>query len=579
MVDSLRLNLIKLLTDWLEKKHKHTKPPTVETLEAALSSCTVGLGNVADDVRRYITLVPHDIDLESSPPYLEIHIDLSIDRPYDELTDYDYDCIEPCDNGNTNFRTTCSTNMPSSSLYVEENRPVLLEINAISGIDGSLNYQWLRGDQVLNNNNDYSGTTGPLLCITKAEIEMDGHEFSCRITTSGLQQAIVTTPVTLKVKCPLDEYRDSLDSMYLAKPEVPEDTWPPACNEKYINLALVKQEQINFGTEYARVTIRGDIDDVLQHKEMIQFEAIIKELTSGQVLFIEGRPGSGKTTFVHKITQSWATLSNGALRLILLVSLRVLNNLNKRKLDLSDILQLFRDLKVSKRLVEERDGKGVCFIFDGLDEFSPRDGKKSLVYKIINKEYLHQSIVIVASRPAAITKLKRRADKVIETLGFQRRQIFEYFDHFPFSSYSKANELKKYVSCHQNVLHMCYLPIHAAMVSFLFEITGKVPQTETEIYTHFTHFTLVRSFSKNREIDLSDIDVTNLSGEEEILFNQICKLALEKTVLNKQVLQQDEVSSYFKIKKGEDISLGLINIDCTAGLYGFNNLYTFPKSI
>ena len=45
--------------------------------------------------------------------------------------------------------------------------------------------------------------------------------------------------------------------------------------------------------------------------------------------------------------------------------------------------------------------------------------------------------------------------------------------------------------------------------------------------------------------------------------------------MNKQVLHQDEVSSCFHVRKDIDISLGLITIDRTAGLYGFKNIYTF----
>ncbi len=117
---------------------------------------------------------------------------------------------------------------------------------------------------------------------------------------------------------------------------------------------------------------------------------------------------------------------------------------------------------------------------------------------------------------------------------------------------------------------MCYLPIHAAMVAFLFEITGKVPKTETEIYKLFTRFTLMRNLSKSNKIDVNDIDVHNLSREDESSFKQICRLAFDN-----QVLHQDEVSSYFQVKKDVDISLGLITVDRTANLYGFKDIYTF----
>ena len=102
-------------------------------------------------------------------------------------------------------------------------------------------------------------------------------------------------------------------------------------------------------------------------------------------------------------------------------ALRVLNTIKNP--NLSHILHLFKHLEVTQEVIEKRYGKGVCFIFDGLDEFSPSDGKDSIVYKIIDKAYLHQSTVIVASRPAAIAKLRMKADRIIEVLGFLSNSI------------------------------------------------------------------------------------------------------------------------------------------------------------
>ena len=94
--------------------------------------------------------------------------------------------------------------------------------------------------------------------------------------------------------------------------------------------------------------------------------------------------------------------------------------------------------------------------------------------------------------------------------------------------------------------------------------------SQHEVYTHFTHFTLKRSFSKYGG---HSVDVHNLRGEEEILFNQICKLALDNTILNKQVLNQNEIRSDLQLDK--DISLGLITVDRTADLYGYKDIYSF----
>ena len=46
------------------------------------------------------------------------------------------------------------------------------------------------------------------------------------------------------------------------------------------------------------------MDDTLRQKEKIEYDQVLKGLRSGQVVFIEGRPGSGKTTFVQQLQQA-----------------------------------------------------------------------------------------------------------------------------------------------------------------------------------------------------------------------------------------------------------------------------------
>ena len=547
--------LIKLLEDWLLKNSKHVLQPTVGNLKRALNSKTVGLGTIANTLSDSLAS-----SSSVSVPYSILK--LSLTAPEERM-----------------HEVTCICSNLVTFLKLEENEVTLLEVQLettnFQWHDVEFQYRWLMNNMLMDRDSGnvcLSGFSSPSLRI-EADTDSDGCKLSCEVKVPGAVNACKTDPVVLCVNCSLDEYRDSLSLMYLKQPEVPEDTWPPVSNKKHINLALIKQQAVNYKSHCTRVTIRGDADDILQYKERISYRDVYESLRSGQLLLIEGRPGSGKTTFIHKVTRDWAASSGGKIRLMLLVSLRVLNSFHNPSL--SDILKLFQDLKVSADHIERRDGKNVCFVFDGLDEFSPPDGKESIVHKLIMKRYLSQSTVVVASRPAAIAMFRDRADRVVEVLGFLSDQILEYFDYYPFSHSTKSAELKHYLSFHPNILHMCYLPIHAATVAFLFDVTGEVPKTETEIYKHFTRFTLMRSLSKNKEDVIELKDMNNLSGEERSCFTQICKLAFEKTVSNKQVLNQDEVSSYFLIRKGIDMSLGLITIDRTAGLYGYKNVYTF----
>ena len=465
LYDSPRSYLSRLLEEWLLKKFEHTLPPTVYNLKKALRSRTVGLGALANEL---------DTEKVTSDSFMQAMLSYSIVTVSANVV------ISPDEKRSLTYSSSSMTNY----IKLEEGKSTLIEVQVSSPKRYVTEYQWCENSMDIGKKRKtYSGSTSPILCIT-ADLFLDDNQISCDLTFHpelnhmplGL---FSTTPIKVNISCPLDKYKSSLASMYLAQPEVPEDTWPPVGNKKFINLALIKQEVINYGSEYARLTVRGDIDDVLQNKQKIEYSEVFTSLHSGQLLVIEGRPGSGKTTFVNKMTRDWAVTSGGGIRLTLLVSLRVLNTINRP--DLSDILSLFQDLKVDKELIEERDGNGVCFIFDGLDEFLPPEGENSIVNKIINKTYLNKSTVIVASRPAAVVKLRHRADKVIEVLGFLKEQILEYFDSYPFSSSTKPAELKAYLSLHPNILHMCYLPIHASMVAFLFEVTGQVPKTETNI--------------------------------------------------------------------------------------------------
>ena len=75
----------------------------------------------------------------------------------------------------------------------------------------------------------------------------------------------------------------------------------------------------------------------------------------------------------------------------------------------------------------------------------------------------------------------------------------------PFDSSDKVlsdmvSKLKAYLSRHLNVLHMCYLPVHAAMICFLFsQLEGNIPHIETQIYEQFTISTLLRQKTRTEE--------------------------------------------------------------------------------
>ena len=151
------------------------------------------------------------------------------------------------------------------------------------------------------------------------------------------------------------------------------------------------------------------------------------------------------------------------------------------------------DDKTAQSVLKEiisTNGEGICFILDGLDEYEKRE---SVVFDLIRGAYLPRSMVILSSRPSATFAFRQKAAVYIEVIGFLKDQIREYILNYPFTSRGSADSLLPYLDKHPNVLRMCYLPVHVAMVSFLHDrMEGDLPSTECGIYTHFTNLTLLR---------------------------------------------------------------------------------------
>ena len=477
---------------------------------------------------------------------------------------------------NTNNSNLTITNQ-SGNTKVADGKSTLLLAQAISR--ESVSYQWKKDGQPLVNSSTYTGVNDEVLVIGPTRQGTEG-EYTCHVSSEG--RGICSNKITLTVEFP--RAKMLLLDLYSATSEVPSDSWPPSGTRTFINLALIESsKEPTDGTDYF---VRGNPDKVIVEKKKVEYEQVFYEYSRGGLILLEGRPGSGKTTLVHKIIKDWTkgkVLVNA--RWVVLITLRDLNN--RKAETLYDVLTCFcqNDEGVIKD-VERDNGEGLCLVIDGLDEYQPQDRNCSPIYQVLYKTILPKAMVIVSSRPAATKYLKwEKLNKRIEVFGFTREHIYEYIDFFPFGGVSSDSDvskmypakLKEYLQSNPIILNMCYLPVHAAMICFLFKSKSEhIPITRTKIYDEFTCSTILRHLTRyNREARLESLQ--GLNGDTKKYFDELCSLAFKMTIISKQVVIPQEMG--VQLSEGslpEDMKyLGLVTISSTAKLSGFHSSYTF----
>ena len=191
--------------------------------------------------------------------------------------------------------------------------------------------------------------------------------------------------------------------------------------------------------------------------------------------------------------------------------------------------QVFEELIGKEAFQELTDSRGTkcLIILEGFDEVTlERQQSDNILTKLINSRMLQYSTIVVTSRPHACQELMKKANKIIEILGFGDKEITEFVqDSLPLDKTSEM--FLQQLEEHPQLYSLCHVPLSLAMIIDIFKEMKSLPSTLTELYYRFIVMMLVRESGKVKEKSvIMTVPVTN--SVEEILHQTLPDVSKEK---------------------------------------------------
>ena len=309
-----------------------------------------------------------------------------------------------------------------------------------------------------------------------------------------------------------------------------QEEWPPDQPKTVVNVALIHYKGSRTEQEFIEISKRhkdgtSAVDELAHHSKVTKDIAkifstdFICSTETGatdeppKFILIEGAPGIGKTVLAKKIAYLWAKKE-------ILIDTNILFLLFLRDPDLQKVetLEQLMQYFSSNCLNEEKAANcvkqimevKVGVIMDGYDEYPSKLRKKSFIADLIKGKVFRDSVVVLTSRPTATISLHDKVDRRIEILGFAEEERDKYISK-SLDSPEQRKELQDYLKCQPIINGLIYVPLHLAILLYLFKNQSKLPETLTEMNESFIIHTIFRSMTKDKLIpDAPDTVVANV---------------------------------------------------------------------
>ena len=224
-------------------------------------------------------------------------------------------------------------------------------------------------------------------------------------------------------------------------------------------------------------------------------------------LFILGKPGAGKTTFLKHT--ALRAIKHEIKKVPLFLPLKELSDSGKEIVEF-----MVHQLNVHRfpepeafltRLLENGDG---LVLFDGLDEVNLEDDKRSKMIKKINDfVYRYSDCPTLMTCRVAATDYSFTQFEYVEMADFDAQQMANYIDLWFVSDDVKRDSFKKALLENDNykpVRELAQVPLLLALLCLVYEERNEIPPERSEIYEEAMR-ALLSKWDASRNIRRDDV--------------------------------------------------------------------------